>query len=49
MYINSHKQNTNDQVYDDLQNTLNFMMKILAKNGNQEKVLGLGGDFGKSW
>ena len=57
MYINSHKQNTNDQVYDNLQNTLYFLMKIIAKNGNKRKVVAYGGDieislsftFGKYW
>ena len=49
MSINSHKQNTNDQVYDHLQNTLYFLMTHMAKNGNQVKGLGLGGDIGISW
>ena len=43
MSINSHKQNTNDQVYDDLQNDLYFLMKIMAKNGNQANKVKVGG------
>ena len=47
MYINSHKHNTNDYVYDNLQNDLYLLMQNMAKNGNQAKVGGLGGDIGK--